>query len=250
MPTMQGTDAWEPAPERRRRRLRAGLPGHRSGAAGQDADVGVRLQRVGRASPARARAQSVESRLHRGGVVVGRRRVRRRRRGADRARQRRRRLDPDPGRRATDWSGSSRRAAGCRWTSRPPDAGAHRRERGGHPLRARHRRVLPRSRAGLPQPASCRRSATSPARASSGCASRCAPNPLMREASPEIRELTLKTAALLEELGHKVTEIDNPVPRPLPGRLPAVLVSSWRSRSCAADAACSAELRPQPSWTT
>ena len=34
----------------------------------------------------------------------------------------------------------------------------------------------------------------------------------MREASPEVRELTLKTAALLEELGHRVTEIDNPVP--------------------------------------
>lgn len=33
-----------------------------------------------------------------------------------------------------------------------------------------------------------------------------------REASPEVRELTLKTAALLEELGHKVTQIDNPVP--------------------------------------
>ena len=33
-----------------------------------------------------------------------------------------------------------------------------------------------------------------------------------REASPEVRELTLKSAALLEELGHKVTEIDNPVP--------------------------------------
>ncbi|MGH3675271.1 MAG: amidase [Mycobacterium sp.] len=31
------------------------------------------------------------------------------------------------------------------------------------------------------------------------------------EASPEMRELTLKSAALLEELGHKVTEIDNPV---------------------------------------
>ena len=35
---------------------------------------------------------------------------------------------------------------------------------------------------------------------------------ILREASPEMRELTLKTAALLEELGHKVTEIDNPVP--------------------------------------
>ena len=35
---------------------------------------------------------------------------------------------------------------------------------------------------------------------------------IAREASPEIRELTLKSAALLEELGHRVTEIDNPVP--------------------------------------
>jgi amidase len=35
---------------------------------------------------------------------------------------------------------------------------------------------------------------------------------VLREASPEVRELTLKTAALLENLGHKVTEIDNPVP--------------------------------------
>ena len=35
---------------------------------------------------------------------------------------------------------------------------------------------------------------------------------VLREASPEVRELTLKSAALLEELGHRVTEIDNPVP--------------------------------------
>lgn len=35
---------------------------------------------------------------------------------------------------------------------------------------------------------------------------------ISREASPEVRELTLKNAALLEELGHKVTVIDNPVP--------------------------------------
>lgn len=33
-----------------------------------------------------------------------------------------------------------------------------------------------------------------------------------REAGPEVRELTLKTAALLEELGHRVSVIDNPVP--------------------------------------
>lgn len=36
---------------------------------------------------------------------------------------------------------------------------------------------------------------------------------IARESSPEVRELTLKTAALLEELGHRVTPIDNPVPR-------------------------------------
>ncbi|HEX3286278.1 MAG TPA: amidase [Mycobacterium sp.] len=35
---------------------------------------------------------------------------------------------------------------------------------------------------------------------------------IVRDASPEFRELTLKTAALLEELGHKVTEISNPLP--------------------------------------
>lgn len=37
-------------------------------------------------------------------------------------------------------------------------------------------------------------------------------NSIAHEASPEVRELTLKTAALLEELGHTVAPIDNPVP--------------------------------------
>lgn len=35
---------------------------------------------------------------------------------------------------------------------------------------------------------------------------------ITRDAAPPIRELTLKTAALLEELGHRVTQIGNPVP--------------------------------------
>ena len=35
---------------------------------------------------------------------------------------------------------------------------------------------------------------------------------ISRDSAPEIRELTLKAAAMLEELGHRVTEIDNPVP--------------------------------------
>ncbi|QBX54865.1 amidase [Nocardioides seonyuensis] len=33
-----------------------------------------------------------------------------------------------------------------------------------------------------------------------------------RDSTPEVRELTLKTGALLESLGHRVEEIDNPVP--------------------------------------
>ncbi|MBL0746035.1 amidase [Nocardioides baculatus] len=37
-----------------------------------------------------------------------------------------------------------------------------------------------------------------------------------RDSSPEVRELTLRTAALLEGLGHHVEEIDNPVPASFP----------------------------------
>ena len=37
-----------------------------------------------------------------------------------------------------------------------------------------------------------------------------------RECSPEVRELTLRTAALLESLGHRVEEIDNPIPASFP----------------------------------
>ncbi len=35
---------------------------------------------------------------------------------------------------------------------------------------------------------------------------------IARECSPEVRELTLRTASLLESLGHRVEEVDNPVP--------------------------------------
>jgi amidase len=46
---------------------------------------------------------------------------------------------------------------------------------------------------------------------------------ISRDASPEVRELTLKTAALLEELGHRVTQISNPVP----GRFKDDFVVYW-----------------------
>ncbi len=36
---------------------------------------------------------------------------------------------------------------------------------------------------------------------------------ISREASPEVAELTLKTATLLEQLGHRIEVIDNPVPK-------------------------------------
>ncbi len=36
---------------------------------------------------------------------------------------------------------------------------------------------------------------------------------IARDSAPEIAELTLQTAALLEELGHRVTLVDNPIPR-------------------------------------
>ena len=36
---------------------------------------------------------------------------------------------------------------------------------------------------------------------------------IAREASPEVTELTHKTAAVLERLGHRVTAIENPVPQ-------------------------------------
>lgn len=35
---------------------------------------------------------------------------------------------------------------------------------------------------------------------------------ISRESSPEVRELTLKTASLLEQLGHRIEVIDNPIP--------------------------------------
>jgi amidase len=47
---------------------------------------------------------------------------------------------------------------------------------------------------------------------------------VLRECSPQVRELTLKTASLLEELGHRVEHIDEP---PVPGSFADDFVLYW-----------------------
>jgi amidase len=47
---------------------------------------------------------------------------------------------------------------------------------------------------------------------------------VQRECSPEVRELTLKSAALLEELGHRVEHLDEP---PVPASFPDDFVLYW-----------------------
>ena len=117
MPTMEGTDAWEPRPAARQRRLRPRLPvdraGRRSARPSCRSSASAPSAEHPRLGPG---AQSVEHRLHRRRVVVGVGRLRGRRRGADRARQRRRRVDPDP--RVVQRTGRPQAvaAAGCRWT--------------------------------------------------------------------------------------------------------------------------------------
>ena len=71
MPTQRGCDAYVGSPQPKRRRLRPDVPRHGPDPAGQDPALGVRLQRVGRASAARAGPQSVEHRPH-GRRLVGR----------------------------------------------------------------------------------------------------------------------------------------------------------------------------------
>lgn len=72
---------------------------------------------------------------------------------------------------------------------------------------------------------------------------------ISRDASPEIRELTLKTAAMLEELGHRVTEIDNPVPARFKDDF-LVYWAFWRWPWSAADVGCSGPASTARVWTT
>ena len=95
-----------------------------------------------------------------------------------------------------------------------------------HPVGARHRGVLPRGGEGLPQPRRCRRSATSPDPGKARLDIAMVTEGIGRGASPEVHDLTLKTAALLEELGHRVHQIEQPLPDEPGRRLPAVLVAA------------------------
>ena len=140
------------------------------------------------------------------------------RHGPDRARQRRRRLDPDPGRRAAVWSGSSRRAGRV---SVGPDGGPElpgrrrradpdgRRHRGGA-RRARRLRARRRDLGAAARPTA----ATPGARASipGGCGSgwrstRRSRGPTL---DPVCEQAARDAAALLESLGHDVEEITPP----------------------------------------
>jgi Amidase len=133
MPTMQGTDAWDPRPmpsdgEFARAFLATGLiPLGKT----QMSEFGVRLQRVGRAPADRSGPQSMESGIHRRCVVVGIGGICGCRCGADRARQRRWRVDPHSGgvqRACGSEAVASQAAAG---QGNGPDAPAPRRQRCG-----------------------------------------------------------------------------------------------------------------------
>ena len=152
-PTMQGTDAFAPSPAQARRRLRSDVPGHRSGPAGQDPALRVRLQRLGRAPAARPRPVARGRPTHTAGASsAGSGGTRGGRCRPARPCQRRRRLDPHPG--------SGQRAGRAQADPRPavsgphpaPDAGPGRGRRRRDPVGPRHRRIPPRGGEGVSRP--------------------------------------------------------------------------------------------------
>ena len=163
----------------------------------QDADVGVRLQRFGRTSEVGA-VRNPWNPSARRRVVIGGGRVRRGRRGADRARQRRRRVDPNTGGGQRTRRPQADQGQASLSMSRPPACRAPRRERRPDPLGARHRCVLREAeRAYLNSKLPPIGDVSRPGRQRLRIAF-CTKS-IVREASPEMRELTLKTAALLED---------------------------------------------------
>ena len=73
---------------------------------------------------------------------------------------------------------------------------------------------------------------------------------VQRECSPQVRELTLKSAALLEELGHRVEHLDEP---PVPASFVDDFVLYWGFLALASGAqradACSARRSTATGWT-
>ena len=74
---------------------------------------------------------------------------------------------------------------------------------------------------------------------------------VLRECSPELRELTLKSASLLEELGHRVEHVDEPPGAgQFPGRLRAVLGIVGDGDGARRPARVRRRRSTAPGWTT
>ena len=239
MPTMQGTDAWTP---------RAGRSATATSRGCTSPPVWSRWARASSREygfspsaehPRLGPVRSPWNTDHTAGASLGRLgRDGRGRRRPDRARERRRRLDPDPGRR--------QRAGRAQADPRParpgrddaPDAGPDRQPTASSPgACATPRRSSARPRRSTAR-CTCRRSATSPARAARRLRIGVHTQGVGRSATPEVTELTLKTAALLEELGHRVEQVDAPVGAVVPGRLPPLLVEPGAVPPARAGAGC------------
>ena len=127
-------------------------------------------------------------------------------------------------RRATDLSGSSRPAAGYRWTKKSgrcrfgvvANGVVSRSVRDTAAFYAEAERIWPTAK--LPPIGHVRHAGTRRLRIAVVTRS------LLRESSPEVRELTLKSAALLEELGHRVDYLEKP---PVPASFVSDFVLYW-----------------------